>query len=142
MDRIAGSSVVYVDTNIFVYFVEAVPDFFQKTKELFEHAAAVGARLVTSEITLAECIYRPCQENDAPLVSVYETLFEQSGEIELVPLDGAIAKRAATAGGGLGLKLIDAVHYLSALEAGCDFFVTSDSAFRSGPKMAVLRIAG
>lgn len=142
MDKIAGSSVVYIDTNIFVYFVEAAPDFFQKAKELFEHAAAVGARLVTSEITLAECIYRPSQENDAALVSVYEMLFEQSGEVALVPLDGAIAKRAAAAGGGLGLKLIDAVHYMSALEAGCDFFVTSDAAFRSGPKMAVLRITG
>ena len=142
MDKIAGSSVVYIDTNIFVYFVEAAPNFFQKVKELFEHVAAVGARLVTSEITLAECIYRPSQDHDAPLVSVYEMLFEQSGEIDLVALDGALAKRAAVAGGGVGLKLIDAIHYMSALESGCDFFVTSDSAFRSGPKMAVLRVAG
>jgi len=142
MDKISGSSVVYIDTNIFVYFVEAAPDFFQKVKELFEHIAAVGARLVTSEITIAECIYRPSQENDAALVSVYEMLFEQSGEIGLVPLDGALAKRTAATGGGLGLKLIDAVHYISALESGCDFFVTSDAAFRSGPQMAVLRITG
>lgn len=142
MDKIAGSSVVYIDTNIFVYFVEATPIFFQKVKELFEHVATVGARLVTSEITLAECIYRPSQERDAPLVSVYEMLFEQSGEINLVPLDGAMTKRAAIAGGSLGLKLIDAVHYMSALEAGCDFFVTSDSAFKSGPKMEVLRVVG
>lgn len=142
MDKISGSSVVYIDTNIFVYFVEATPGFFQKAKELFEHVAATGARLVTSEITLAECIYRPSQNHDAPLVSVYEMLFEQSGEIDLVPLDGAIAKRAAAAGGSIGLKLIDAVHYMSALEAGCDFFVTSDSAFKSGPKMAVLRLVG
>jgi predicted nucleic acid-binding protein len=142
MDKISGSSVVYIDTNIFVYFVEATPSFFQKVKELFEHVASVGARLITSEITLAECIYRPSQDHDAALVSIYEMLFEQSGEIDLVPLDGALAKRAAVAGGGVGLKLIDAIHYMSALEAGCDFFVTSDSAFRSGPKMAVLRVAG
>ena len=87
MDKIAGASVVYIDTNIFVYFVEAAPDFFEKVKELFEHVAAAGARLVTSEITLAECIYRPSQENDAALVSVYEMLFEQSGEVDLVCVD-------------------------------------------------------
>ena len=142
MDKIASSSVVYIDTNIFVYFVEATPNFFQQVKELFEHVATTGARLVTSEITLAECIYRPSQDHDAPLASVYEMLFEQSGEIDLVPLDGAIAKRAAAVGGSLGLKLIDAIHYMSALEAGCDFFVTSDSAFKSGPKMEVLRLVG
>jgi predicted nucleic acid-binding protein len=84
----------------------------------------------------------PEHGQDAPLASVYEMLFEQSGEIDLVPLDGAIAKRAAVADGSLGLKLIDAIHYISALETGCDFFVTSDSAFKSGPKMEVLRVVG
>ncbi len=140
MDEVTGSSVVYIDTNIFVYFVEASPIFFEEVKKIFEHIDAVGSRIVTSEITLAECIYKPSQDRDLPLVGIYEMLFEKSGDIGSIALNGAVAKRASLLGGGLGLKLIDAIHYLSALEAGCDFFVTSDSAFKSGPEMSVMRV--
>lgn len=49
MDKVTGSSVVYIDTNIFVYFVEASPNFFEEVKKIFEHIDAVGARIVTSD---------------------------------------------------------------------------------------------
>ncbi len=140
MDEIVGSSIVYVDTNIFVYFIESSPTFFQLAKRLFEHIDNVGARILTSEITLAECIYKPSKDNDLELVGIYESVFERSGEVELLPLDGAVAKRSAIVAGNLGLKLIDAIHYLSALESGCDYFVTSDASFKSGPTMAVIQI--
>jgi predicted nucleic acid-binding protein len=141
MDEISEESRVYVDNNIFVYFLESLPSFFEAAQSFFAHADAVGARLVTSEFTLAECLYQPSRNDDLPLVSEYELLIEQSGDVELIALDGALAKRASFAGGKLGLKLADAIHYISALEAGCDFFVTADAAFKSGPAMKVLRLA-
>jgi predicted nucleic acid-binding protein len=114
-DKVTASSRVYVDTNIFVYFIESSPKFFPQVKIFFERVDAVGAQLVTNEITLAECIYKPCQDADAKLVQTYETLFENSGEIELFPLDGELAKQAAVHGSQIGLKLVDAIHYVSAL---------------------------
>lgn len=138
---IAGTSTVYVDTNIFIHFIEASPTFFAKTKQIFEHIDAVGARIVTSEITLAECLYKPSQDQNTTLVAVYGELFEKSGDVSLIPLDGMVAKRAALRGGGLGLKLVDAIHYVSALEARCDLFITTDAQFRSDNDLEVWRIS-
>ena len=121
MNEISRESRVYVDSNIFIYFVELNTEYFEKAEEFFEHIDSVGARLFTNEYTLAECIYQPSREGNFSLVEKYELLFEKEDEVQLLNLDGAIAKRAAFVGGNLGLKLADAIHFVSALEAGCDF---------------------
>jgi predicted nucleic acid-binding protein len=137
---ITASSRVYIDTNIFIYFLERSPQFFEPVKHLFEYIDSVGAQLVTSEITVAECIYRPSQLNDQKLIGAYEVLFEESNEVDLVPLDGLLAKQAAIYGSQVGLKLIDSIHLVSALQSGCDTFVSSDARFKSGPRLTVIQI--
>jgi predicted nucleic acid-binding protein len=138
--KITNASRLYADSNVFIYLLEASPDFFVLAKRLFDHIDTVGARLLTNELTLAECIYKPSREDDGVLVSRYEAFLEPGDEIEIIGLDGALATRAAKAGGKLGLKLADAVHYLSAYESGCQFFVTADTRVRSSPELEVLNI--
>lgn len=133
-------SSIYVDSNVFVYLFEGPPQFFASVKDFFEHAAKAGARLSTNELTLAECIYKPSREDDIATVAKYEALLEPGDEIGIIGLDGALAKRAALAGGKQGLKLADAIHFLSALESGCQFFVTADTRVRSSPGLEVLNI--
>jgi predicted nucleic acid-binding protein len=139
-DALTASSRVYIDTNIFIYFLERAPQFFEQVKNLFEHIDVVGAQLLTSEITVAECIYRPSQLDDQRLIRAYELLFEESNEVDLVPLDGLLAKQAALHGSQIGLKLIDSIHLVSALQSGCDYFVSSDARFKSGPRLNVIQI--
>jgi predicted nucleic acid-binding protein len=140
MDKITEASIIYIDSNIFIYFIEATPQFFEKSKAIFEKIASVGARILTSEITVAECLYKPSQEDNKNLIRIYENLFASKADITLITLNGATTKRAAQLGGKLGLKLINAIHYISALEAGCTTFLTSDTRFKSGPQMQVMNI--
>ena len=139
MDSITSDTLVYIDTNVWIYYLEANPDFVQKVRDVFVRVEAVGAKLFTNEITIAECLYKPSRDGNSRAVAAYERLFG-SGEVTLTSLDGGLAKRAAVSGGQLGLKLIDAIHYIAALEQGCDVFVTSDRQFKSGPAMQVMTI--
>jgi predicted nucleic acid-binding protein len=139
MTEIAVGSLVYVDTNVFIYFLEGDRDAGARAEALFAHADRVGAVLLTSELTAAECLYKPHKDGNLRLASLYGDLFD-SGEVQIIPLTGDLARRAAGDAGALGLRLIDSIHYLSALEAGCDVFVSADARFRSGPYMRVLRI--
>jgi predicted nucleic acid-binding protein len=138
--KIGNASRLYADSNVFIYLIEASPDFFVLAKRLFDHIDTVGARVLTNELTLAECIYKPSREDNSVLVARYEAFLEPGDEIEIIGLDGALARRAAKAGGKLGLKLADAVHYLSAYESGCQFFVTADTRVRSSPGLEVINI--
>ena len=137
MDSLDSASRIYVDTNIWIYFIESHPAFVEKVRRLFAAVQEAGAQLVTSELAIAECLYKPARDANAAALSAYARLFD-SGEIEITPLDGGLAKRAAVNGSQLGLKLIDAIHYMSALEWACDIFLTSDSAFKSGPMTEVI----
>jgi predicted nucleic acid-binding protein len=95
--------------------------------------------LVTSELTVAECLYRPYKDRNRQQADVYESLFA-SGTLDVYPLSGALIIQAAKDGGALGLKLMDAVHYLSALEAGCDQLVTADRRFKSTRYLEVVNL--
>lgn len=138
MHRIGPSALVYIDSNVFIYFVEGEERLFAKANAFFAYVDLIGARLATSEMTLAECLYKPAQEQNTTLVETYANLIEQNDEILKIELTGHLAKQAGLIGGSIGLKLMDAVHYVSALQSGCDFLVTADTQFRSGPALTVV----
>lgn len=140
MNEMVLGSRVYVDANVIIYFVEFNPQFTKKANDMFANVDRVGAFLLTNEITIAECLYRPAKHGDRKALLAYERFFN-SGEIEITPLDGSLARRAALNGGGLALKLIDAIHYFAAIETHCDFFATADGMFKSSPEMEILRIS-
>lgn len=140
MSKITASSKIYIDTNIFIYFIERVDPFYDRARGLFTSISTIGATLYTSEITIAECLHKPYRIGDSQLVEIYEYLFEKSGDVTLLALNGIVAKRAVTLGAPLGLRLVDAIHYISALEAGCDFFVSTDVKFKSTEAMTIMTL--
>lgn len=119
---------------MFIYWIESPAS---PVRDMFRQISQSGARLVTSEFSIAECLYGAAKHHNQTAVAAYEALFS-SGTIELIALDGELTKRAAIAGAELGLQLNDAIHYICALEQGCDFFLTRDKRFQSTPYIEVL----
>ncbi len=131
---------VYVDSNIFIYLFEDAAERADRAEKLFVQMALAGGNIVTSELTQAECSYKPARDKDTVLIAMYDEFFERSGNVALVALTGAIVKEAAILGGGLGLKLLGAIHYASAVKAGCKILISGDRQFKSGPGLAVIHI--
>jgi predicted nucleic acid-binding protein len=129
---------VYIDANMFIYQFERMDELSSRVTARLTEIGNQGGSLVTSELTVAECCYKPAGDGNATLLSVYEDFFEKSGEVELFALSGSIVKRAALTGGSLGLKLLDAIHYVTAVDANCTHFLTGDRAFKSGSGLRVV----
>jgi len=138
---ISPGAVVYLDSNILIYWIEQPDRFGSVIRELFNAFAASECRLVTSALTLAECIYKPAREGDDALVATYWSALVEHGEIELLEITTDLMVEAGRRGGALGLKLLDATHYVSALSAGAQLFVTGDADFRSTRELTVKLIA-
>lgn len=128
---------IYVDANIWIYFLEGHPDFAPQVRAIFIAAASTETTLFTNEIAIAECLIKPAREKNDLQISAYDALFSDPS-ITILPVDGAIARHAALTGGELGLKLIDAMHHISAREAGCSYFFTGDGRFRSDEQLTVV----
>ncbi|HLN24011.1 MAG TPA: type II toxin-antitoxin system VapC family toxin [Patescibacteria group bacterium] len=137
---IARARKIYIDANIVIYFLEGDSEHQDKTAALFRHAEEHDIPLLTSEITIAECLYGAYKAGKVELVEQYRTLFHAVGLFQLIPVEGSIAERAAKIGADRRLKLIDALHVTSALGVGCDVFVTNDRGIKSMDGLRVVQM--
>jgi predicted nucleic acid-binding protein len=124
---------VYLDTNPIIYLTEGNPAFKAQIASLFEALDAADARLVTSELTLAEVLVRPLREQDTALVEAYERLFDtllqaQPVSREVLLLSAQLRAETRT------LRTPDAIHVATAALVQASHFVSGDAGIRTLPE--------
>lgn len=134
--NIPSSAVVYVDTAIVIYSVEFNPDYWQLLQPLWAKLQANEISIVSSELTLMECLVVPLRNGNNLLVDTYEQLL--SSQISLVPISQTILKHAAQLRATTNLRTPDAIHAATALSQGCTLFITNDTGFRNVPNLSVV----
>jgi predicted nucleic acid-binding protein len=125
-----SSAIVYVDTAILIYTVEANPAYFTALQPLWQQFQAGDIELITSELTLMETLVTPLRKSDSILVSDYEQLLTAS-EIKLLPINQSILKTAAYLRATTNLKTPDAIHASTAINNSCTIFLTNDRGFQN-----------
>ncbi len=139
VDRLAGST-AYIDANVFIYAIERIEDFVPLVADLMPAIDGQEFHAVTSELTLAETLVRPLREDNEELAADYVAAIQPRRALRVVPVSREILIDAARIRASTGLKLPDAIHAATALQAGCVHFVTNDARFRavSGIDVVVL----
>lgn len=122
---------ICLDTNIVIYLLEGSDDPLGRLTRLLQAPDHAGSRLMVSQIAVAECLYGANKRGDAELVRLYGDLFFGRSLIDVAPLTMDILLKAASIGPALNLKLVDALHFNSALAAGADAFITNDARFKT-----------
>jgi predicted nucleic acid-binding protein len=137
---IAKAAKIYLDANCIIYFVERADELQSKVAELIRFAAENDKELACSEVGVAECLYGAFKSKNPELEATYNEIFYDIALFELCPLDGERIKAAAKLGAEKSLKLVDAMHFLAAIEVKCDVFVTNDERFSSSHRIQVLQL--
>ena len=114
----------YLDANVFIALLEGDIARQSRMRDLFALVDSGEILASTSALTLAEVLVQPLARGNAALVRAYET---RLANVASVPVDGAVLRAAAKICGQSRMDLPDALHVASALQAGCDVFVTGDS---------------
>ena len=125
---------IYLDTVTIIYSVEKHVDFFPVLRPLWQSAKAGRLELITSELSLLETLVLPLRQQDRLLIAAYEQLLMRS-DVRLIPITPDLLRQATQLRADTNLKTPDSIHAASALFAGCDQFVTNDSAFKRVPKL-------
>jgi len=136
-----GVGKLYLDANILIYFVEGKDDLGDLAALIFAEADAIGAELVTSEISIVECLRGPFKTDHPRLVATWRDLFRNRDLIALTPVLASILDDAAHIGAEFGLKTIDAIHVASALSAGCEALLTNDQGMRGPERLAIRQLS-
>lgn len=122
---------IYFDTNVWVYAVESYPAFIQELIVLLQSIDQGNQIAITSELSLAEVLVEPLQEQNKARQDAYKRAIVNRNNVFVVPVLREILIDAAQVRADTGLKLPDAIHVATAVRSQCSTFLTNDGQLKS-----------
>ncbi|BAU16028.1 PilT protein domain protein (plasmid) [Leptolyngbya sp. NIES-3755] len=129
---------VYLDANIWIYALEAHPNFSTALAELFQAIDQGGLTAVTSELSLAETLVKPMLDQKVPRQIEYRQAISSRQYLRVIPIQRSLLIEAARLRATSNLKLPDAIHVATALTTQCTTFLTNDQGLRSITEMPIV----
>ncbi len=137
--RMAGQR-VYVDTNVFIFFLDGNDKYMPIVGPLMQACADGTIFAVTGRLAIAEVMVHPYRNGNAVTVSRFKSFFAQKNFLAIAEHEPGCFDDAAMIAGQKHMKLIDAIHYRTALHAGCRYMLTNDHGFRTDADIEVMQI--
>ncbi|MBN1815270.1 MAG: type II toxin-antitoxin system VapC family toxin [Anaerolineae bacterium] len=135
---LASHTIIGVDTAPFIYLWERHPRYFDLSETLFRHLQNPDVQGITSIVTLIEACVLPQRQGRLDLVQAYERALLHSQQVQMLPVDAAVARQAVALRARYDVRVPDAVQIAAALEAGATAFVTNDRRLLKVQELQVL----
>jgi predicted nucleic acid-binding protein len=118
--------IVFLDTNIVIYFIENPPVFGVRATVHLTALRAAGHTFAVSDLVRLECRMLPIRNANLTLLGHYDAFFASS-EVQVLSLTGAVCDRATLLRARHNFKTPDALQLAAAIVHGCDRFLTNDT---------------
>jgi len=122
---------IYLDTNVWIYAVESYPAFIQELTVLLQSIDQGNQIAITSELSLAEVLVKPLQEQNQARQDAYKRAVVNRKNVFVIPVLRELLIDAAQVRADTGLKLPDAIHVATAVRSQCTTFLTNDERLKS-----------
>jgi len=120
---------VYVDTSVFIYFVEKKARYHEICESIFKDIESGAIQASTSTLTLLEVLVTSYKLKRDDLVLSFYSLFSTYPNISWVNLTLGISDLAAKLRAEHGLKTPEAIQAASAISCGAKGFICNDGVF-------------
>ena len=121
-----GVKLVGLDTALFIYFIERNRTYIECVREVFRRIDSGRPPAVVSALTLTEVLPVPIARKQISFVSNYRNMLSRTRNILSVPVTDKIAESAARLSASYQLRATEALHIATAIDAGCDAFISND----------------
>jgi predicted nucleic acid-binding protein len=128
---------LFLDTAPIIYHVEGNLAYQPLTDQVFQAIQSGTISAVTSSITLSECLVHPYRRGNMALAQKFRNVITAGMNTRYVGVD-VVAERAAEVRARYNLKLADSFQIAAAIAAGCDAFLTNDSALKRVSGITIL----
>jgi len=116
---------IYWDSMLFIYLLEANPDFGPRVQRMHEGMQRRGDILCTSIFAVGEVLTGPRKRNDAVGIRGIKKFFD-SKDVEVLPFTIETADRYSIIRAATRVSQADGIHLATAAAAGVDLFITND----------------
>jgi predicted nucleic acid-binding protein len=130
LEKIKGHR-VYFDTSVLIYFFDKNPFFFSSIVPFIVACDRGEFSGITGDAAVCELMVHPYRSKNPAEVSRGKSFFNRKNFITVVRHGVEIFDTASQLRGVGSLKMMDALHYSTAIHSGCQFFITRDSDFQS-----------
>jgi uncharacterized protein len=129
---------VYLDANCIIYLVELNPTWGPKVLARVADLRSAGNRIAVGDLARTECLAQPFLKGNVAVIADFQAFFSNSS-VDVLPLTAAVCERAAQirAASLFRLKVPDCLHLATAIEHGCDLFLTNDVDLQRCTQIAV-----
>lgn len=140
-DALRGATSVLLDTAPAIYHLEKNPLFGPVMERFFQLRAQQGILLVTSPITLAECLVHPIRQGRHDLQADYQALIATGAGTVFWPIGAEEGLVAARLRAKYSLKLADAIQAAVGLQASCQILLTNDTDLKKVTEIRVVLVS-
>ncbi|MGB1161068.1 MAG: type II toxin-antitoxin system VapC family toxin [Alphaproteobacteria bacterium] len=139
LDDLLQSQRVYLDANVIIYLVEKNSDYHSLVHQILRELRQEGVDLISSELVVSECLMGAVRRDNEAVLLAYERFFDGDRfGIELQPVSARVLWTAPQVSVDFKLDLPDALHFATALDQGCDGFLTNDKGFTDGEPFPIV----
>lgn len=117
-----------LDANCVIYLIENNPVWGLKVIARVGTLRLEGHTIAVADLARAECLAKPLQQGNAPILADYSAFFADP-DVQMLPMTAAVCERAARlrVASHFRLSLADCLHLACAIEHGCGLFLTNDT---------------
>jgi predicted nucleic acid-binding protein len=126
IQKLAKAGVVSIDTPVFIYHIEAHPQYSPLTQGIFSSMEKGKWTGVTSAITLMEINVHPWQIGREDVARKYEALLVNFPNLNIVNIDRDVARIASQLWARFGIRPPDALQVAAGLVADAKLYLTND----------------
>ena len=131
---------VFFDTAPIIYYVEHNPSYHSTVETIFGRVIGGLLPAVSSPVTLAECLVGPLRRSAQCDQDLFVEVLTSSTGLTLRTIDSRIGRSAAELRARYNFALMDALQLATALESGCDVFLTNDARLRRVTELDVVTV--
>lgn len=131
---------IFLDTAPVIYYIERNAQYFAIVQPIFQEIQNGTFQAVSSPITLAECLILPTRQGLQKLQQDFTAVIVSGTNTFFQPSDTAVGCKTAEIRVKYNLKLPDALQISTAIVAGCDVFLTNDTALERVTELRVVTI--
>ena len=131
---------VYIDTNYLIYFLDRAELYFDVVAPIFQACDRGDFLGFTGDAAVCEVMVHPYRNKSPSEIARGKSLFSREGFLTVLRHDANTFDLTAQIRAESNMRMLDALHYATALQAGCRFMLTNDHDFKTGTTLEVIQI--
>jgi predicted nucleic acid-binding protein len=131
---------IYFDTNFLIYFFDRTEPYITMVSQVILACDRNEVFGFTGDAAVAKLMVYPYRTRNEIEIARGKAFFKREHFLHTLSHDSAVFDTASRLRAETGMKLIDALHYATALKAGCKFFITNDTGIHSHDTLEVILI--